>query len=1043
MDFKFHDKLIVRTPLKPVETAFSKSDIQKLFSSKDAKEALFLASPDLYEECEKWLAGEITDKEKEKKLLVSLLKYANRMHNRCTPFGLFASCGVVRWGEKSDVIINRNELFRSTRLDMHFSCQLAQKLAAESYIRPHLRFFPNTSIYQVYDKVRYVEYTYQDKRRAYRISAVDYSIYLNQVLDWAREGEMVEVLATKLVELDAEITLEEAEGFIHQLIENQLLVSELEPSVSGPELLTEIIRVLSRVSQKVNEERLTGVVQYLNQIQTWINEIDANQINETEAYKSLSEVLGKIDIPFELNKLFQTDLFSKSSEKNTLDEGLQKDLKKAVRILNRLTRKSPNGNLKRFKEKFYERYENEEMPLALVLDNETGIGYAGNTNHTGGDSPLLKGLRARGRASGKRELEWTRQNSFLFKKLIAASKEGAYSVQLDETELDQFESDDAALPDTLSIMFSYDGEQIVLHSAGGSSAVNLIGRFALGNPGIEEIIDEIHQSEKELNPEALLAEIVHLPEARVGNILMRPSFRDYEIPYLSKSNLNLDKQIDLNDLYVSIKGQRIVLRSKRLNKEVLPRLGNAHNYSFHSLPVYHFLSDLQSDGNKEGLSFYWGSLQSEFTFLPRVTVGNVILSLATWNMDKDDLSFVKNGDPDEIKQAQEKYKLPDLILFCEGDNELLINLKNPESITVFQSVIRKKNRVTLKEYLAPSKNAIVKDSENNPLANQFVVPLIRTVKKEDHPVSFKADHQAQGNFAPGSEWLYYKFYCGINTSDQILSEVIKPFTDNAIEQGVIDKWFFIRYADPDTHIRVRFHFNDLSRIGQLMEGLNTLLQPYLSNGLIHKVQLDTYNRELDRYGANSIELAETLFFYDSQNIATVLSMLENDEEGNKIRWLFALRAVDQLLKDFDFDPEYCKTLMEEQRNAFGREFGMNKQLNKQIDKKFRADKKLIESILDYNQDRSGEFWPLLESLHQKSLYVKPTINRLIELYNENDLIVDLNGLVGSYIHMLLNRIFNHNPRFHELVIYDFLWKKYRSDCARLKIKMKAKDKVDL
>ena len=116
---------------------------------------------------------------------------------------------------------------------------------------------------------------------------------------------------------------------------------------------------------------------------------------------------------------------------------------------------------------------------------------------------------------------------------------------------------------------------------------------------------------------------------------MRPAFRKYEIPYLSNSTLPKKQQITLDDLYLSVKYDRLILRSKRVNKQIAPRLGNAHNYSFNALPVYHFLCDLQTQNIRGGLYFDWGSLKDKFVFLPRVEIENVIVSPATWQLNKD------------------------------------------------------------------------------------------------------------------------------------------------------------------------------------------------------------------------------------------------------------------------------------------------------------------------------------------------------------------------------------------------------------------------
>jgi hypothetical protein len=48
-----------------------------------------------------------------------------------------------------------------------------------------------------------------------------------------------------------------------------------------------------------------------------------------------------------------------------------------------------------------------------------------------------------------------------------------------------------------------------------------------------------------LNEDTVTAEIVHLPESRTGNILMRTHVRDYEIPYLAHSTVAAERQVKL------------------------------------------------------------------------------------------------------------------------------------------------------------------------------------------------------------------------------------------------------------------------------------------------------------------------------------------------------------------------------------------------------------------------------------------------------------------------------------------------------------------
>lgn len=135
----------------------------------------------------------------------------------------------------------------------------------------------------------------------------------------------------------------------------------------------------------------------------------------------------------------------------------------------------------------------------------------------------------------------------------------------------------------------------------GPSGANLLARFRHADQRLAECVQAHVQAEEALpSGGAVFAEIVHLPEGRVGNVLCRPVLRRYEIPLLATPGVPVDRQLALSDLTVSVRDGRIVLRSRRLGAEVLPRLTSAHNFANpRSLKLYKFLCLLQHQGHHE------------------------------------------------------------------------------------------------------------------------------------------------------------------------------------------------------------------------------------------------------------------------------------------------------------------------------------------------------------------------------------------------------------------------------------------------------------
>ncbi len=725
---------VLRSPLFPYEfieniigkPEITEKELTELYRMPQIREALWLASPNLFSKMERWLSGDLTDKKEVEKLHYALLRYIIRMSSRCTPFGLFAGFTLGEWADQGKIVLpSQKDYTRHTRLDMNYLCALAQDLARHPEIKERIEYFPNTSIYTAGPQLRYVEYRYRNARRSHHIVAVDHSDYLEKVLNAASGGAYLKDLAALLVDKEEGVTLEESGEFINELIDSQLLVNELEPAITGPEFLDQILEVLERIPG------LDDVKAVLVKTRASLEEMDGSPVGTTlDLYEKIAEDLKPLVTNFELKYLFQTDMV-KPTATCTMGRHVVDDVLKGIEILNRLTLNPSRTNLSRFKEAFYERYEEREVPLIKALDTEFGVGYRQDSEN-GDVAPLVDDLALPASSGDNVEIRWNQVQGFLFQKYREAVAAGKYEVELTDKDLEPFEPNWDDLPDTFSSMVCVLDEQdektgrakVIMSSAGGASAANLLGRFCHADAETNEFVLSITAVEEESNPDAVYAEIIHLPESRVGNILLRPVLRDYEIPYLAKAAVDSEHQIPLQDLMISVRGNRIFLRSKRLNKEVRPRLSSAHNFSFNALPAYQFMCDLQTQGKRGGVGFNWGELSNDYPFLPRVTYKNVILGLARWNIRKEDIKeLVKIKDDAQLLEKMKAWRqsigMPALVGLLDGDNELLINLDNALCVRTLFSVVKQRTGFQLVEFLFHKDRAPVKNGDGV-FTNEFI-----------------------------------------------------------------------------------------------------------------------------------------------------------------------------------------------------------------------------------------------------------------------------------------------------------------------------------
>ena len=611
--------------------------LKQIIVRPDIQEAIFLASPVLYSEMFKYLEDKLKPKDKEK-FFFSILKYLSRMATRCTPFGLFAGCSVGQSREQTDILLPDPEHYsRHTRLDMNYLCALAQEIAKKEELRHKLLYYPNNSSYVVGDNLRYISYRYQNGNRRHTIVAVDYSDYLHLLLSAAKEGATLAQLAPLL--MDEETTDEEIFEFLYELIDKQILISELEPGVTGPELLDQLILTLDKFhDQQALTIRLKTLANLLQQI-------DAKPIGTTiHLYEDIKKIIKELGITFSEKHLFQSDML-KPCKKAEIDKKLADELLEAITFMNSisLTRKQETI-LDKFATSFLERYEERAVPLAQLLDTEMGLDLHQST--TSGDiTPLLDGIPFGGRQQENVSHAWSAFQSLLLNKVTEAlfSKQQEVILTDDDVKNKTAKWDD--LPHSIAAMcevFSYSSNgtsKIFLHSIGGSGAANLLGRFCHVDEAIHKaVIDIIREEERALPEDKRYAEIVHLPESRIGNILARPLLRQYEIPYLAKSGVGSEFQLALSDLEVSVRQKKFILRSKRLNKEIIPKLTTAHNFSNPgAMPIYQFLCNLQNQHQRGGIGLFISGLFNEFPYMPRISYKNIILSLARWHVKPGDL----------------------------------------------------------------------------------------------------------------------------------------------------------------------------------------------------------------------------------------------------------------------------------------------------------------------------------------------------------------------------------------------------------------------
>jgi thiopeptide-type bacteriocin biosynthesis protein len=280
-------------------------------------------------------------------------------------------------------------------------------------------------------------------------------------------------------------------------------------------------------------------------------------------------------------------------------------------------------------------------------------------------------------------------------------------------------------------------------------------------------------------------------------------------------------------------------------------------------------------------------------------------------------------------------------------------------------------------------------------------------------------------FIPGDEWLYIKLYSGEKTIDDILIKLIGPIVKELKDRKCLKKWFFIRYADPYSHLRIRILINDTRNFDEIIFLFNQRLQSWIKNHLIWNVQLETYNRELERYFRGLIVESESIFFYDSECILAILKKINGNED---YRWMITLKLIDELLSSFSCKVEEKIYIMEQIAQSYKIEFGFNELYLKQFNIKYRKNKNIVCSVLN-NTFNDEKFIMLFCLIKKRTMNFRPVIVQIKSKLKNNS---ETSQLIKSYLHMMVNRIFLSENRIHEMILSDFMYRYYSSEIAKKK-----------
>lgn len=657
----------------------------------------------------------------------------------------------------------------------------------------------------------------------------------------------------------------------------------------------------------------------------------------------------------------------------------------------------PNNDrdaLKKFITRFRKKFEQREISLLTALDPEVGVGYDELEQAEGNDDFIVQ-LHNRDQ---NKQNELDRLKDAFKKNINANNFFGQEVIFLNKLDL-PVNPNPLALPNSTSLVMSVIDDLIYAGQIGGITANALTGRFSMADHEVERYASEIAKMENSANPDVLFFDVAYMVETGVDNVNRRKLIYDAQLAILNYDTSA--NPLALNDIQISVVGSEIFLRSKKLNKRLIPRMASAYNYSRSDLSVFRLLCDLQYHGLHHNLSLTLDGLFPGLDYYPRLQYQNIVISPKKWKIKKEDFLDPINKKPipiDDCRNALVEKGISTHFKTGLADQTLCFSLNEVSDIVALIQYMQKQDSVYVDEVNLPQ-YAVVKDEELKPYLAQYILSIYNNQNIYRPSLVKQAEPEVKRVFPPGSEWLYFEIFCHQQRTDQLLIACIEPFLVS--NEKYINKWFFIRYDENGNHLRLRVLLNDIQEGQTLISNLTELLESYLHSGLVSDIQVKTYTRELERYSANLIEDAESHFTVDSKwTLAVIANQLDNFSKY-KICIDLAMRINQSgVLDNYEFI-----NVVRMISDSFNQEHELSasdfKKLNAEYQLFFKTDSNVAALL---QTEEYNDFTESFINLLGKCDEVRKT------------------KMFSDLIHMHVNRLFNKNQRSHEMIIYYFLLK---------------------
>ncbi|MBD3004081.1 lantibiotic dehydratase [Streptomyces sp. 5-10] len=895
--------------------------ITALTADERVREALAISSPSLDHALHTLFSGAPMKPAALRKLVLGTTRYVLRAAGRPTPFGLMAGVAPVAFAD--DCRARVGDAHRgAVRPDGGWLLGLIRPWESEPALLRKLRVVTNGLAFRRGQRWVLPFAPAPDEGDTPTSRTEEVSVRGTPAVGLALEcaqrpiaaGEIAERLTTAYPAVGREVV----EGLLIGLVQQGFLLTELRPPLTRTDPLAYLRDVLTSAGESEKADTVARVAKLAEGCQA--EPLGAGVSRWRTAVGELRS-LYRHDRPLQVDLRMDADV--------VLPREVLREAERAATALWRASAKNESvRHLTEYHGAFVERYgTGQAVPLMEVLDPHTGLGTPAGYEHPTSERQLPIDGADRNPDRDEVLTEWA----------LSAIATGQREIVLDDAALERLSGTVRRIPPVAAELCAHltapstadlargKFSLVLSQTTGSVTPGGMFGRFAylLDDPEpVAQLAREAAASACRPQAEPVLLDFQPM-SGGAANVARVPAFWDRRLSVGCFPDAPSGVTVQgVADVALAADEERLYVVDTTTGREIVPQSATVLNFAL-APAAARLLREIPAMGRPVWSVWSWGALDNA-PCLPRVRYGRTVLAAARWRLSDPALTDASATDEAwgrALDAWRARWNVPRRVSVGFGDRRVVLDLSAPLHRALLRRDLTRGGELAVHETPEAGGHGEhgehwLCDSRGDAYRSEVLIPVLpghaadatartgeQTADATARTAGERVSRPASGT--PGAvtprpvdmddrrhrSWFYGKLYTATAQQEEVLVDHLPRLLAALPDDG--GRWFFIRYADPEPHLRLRFHGDRDVVWSRIAPTVLDWVDDLHGQRLAGRMVVDTYEPETVRYGGpEALDAAERFFHRDSVTVIEQLTRLASGADTTPVGVLVAAHYVD-------------------------------------------------------------------------------------------------------------------------------------------------------